>query len=77
MALPHQLLEALILTKVILVVFGHNLFYKVLVMTTNQKSAKKVHFANPESFCDMFIIILAEEFPDNLENVWMLYKISR
>ena len=36
--------------------FGLNLFYKVKVSTTTQKSAKKIHFANPESFCDMFII---------------------
>ena len=41
---------------VILVFFGHNMFYKVKVLTTNRKSAKKVHFANLESFCDMFII---------------------
>ena len=35
-------------------------------------NADRKVFANPESFCDNFIILLAEEFPDTLQ-----YKISR
>ena len=44
---------------VILVFFCHNLFYKVKVSTSLSKIKslqKKVHLANPESFCDTFII---------------------